>query len=187
MNNSYMGKETQTTEPIASQVLNELMDSQPISEYALSKATGVPQSTIHRIKTGQSKDPRMSNLRKIADYFNVGVMRFRGVVDPGDRDEQIINDNYMLPADIRRFIWVLFVVPYIDIQRMYDLYAGRQPTEDDLAEVGKDFNINMQEGYARFAADLNQLIDEPESYKEVLDAWERRIKDLIETKNRANT
>ncbi len=45
--------------------------------YALEKATGVPQPTIHRILTGESTDPRTKTLQPIADFFRVSVADLR--------------------------------------------------------------------------------------------------------------
>ena len=54
-----------------SHVLTALMKKAEISENALADATGVPQPTIHRILTGESQEPRISNLEKLARYFNL--------------------------------------------------------------------------------------------------------------------
>lgn len=61
------------------QNINALMDlsNSPISANELAKRTGLHQPTIHRIRTGESKEPRMSNLRAIADYFGVTVEQLR--------------------------------------------------------------------------------------------------------------
>lgn len=60
----------------------------PISPNGLAKATGVPQSTISRILTGQVTDVRLKNLQKIADYFGISVAELRGesaAVAPGQQ------------------------------------------------------------------------------------------------------
>lgn len=53
--------------------LKYLLNRYAISPTALSKSTGVPQPTIHRILTGESKEPRTSNLRPISEYFNISI------------------------------------------------------------------------------------------------------------------
>lgn len=44
---------------------------------ALELATGVPQPTIHRILSGESKDPRTSTIQPLADYFGVDASDLR--------------------------------------------------------------------------------------------------------------
>ncbi|MBL3825127.1 MULTISPECIES: LexA family transcriptional regulator [unclassified Marinobacter] len=46
------------------------------SEGELSRLSGIPQPTIHRIITGESKEPRPSNLYKIAQACNVQSAAF---------------------------------------------------------------------------------------------------------------
>lgn len=53
--------------------IRKLIDERGMSEGALSKASGVTQPTIHRIITGESKDPRRSNLERIARVFGLEV------------------------------------------------------------------------------------------------------------------
>lgn len=49
-----------------------LMDKHRVeSPSALSRATSVPQPTIHRMLSGEAKQPRHSTLKQIADYFGV--------------------------------------------------------------------------------------------------------------------
>lgn len=49
------------------------MELNGLNPTALSKAIGVPQSTVHRILAGTSKDPRTSNLAPIANFFHVSL------------------------------------------------------------------------------------------------------------------
>lgn len=51
--------------------LRRLMDERGLSEGRLAELSGVPQPTIHRMLTGQSKDPRRSNVTKIAQVFGL--------------------------------------------------------------------------------------------------------------------
>lgn len=44
---------------------------------ALQEATKVPQPTIHRILTGESRDPKTKTLQPLADYFGVTVADLR--------------------------------------------------------------------------------------------------------------
>lgn len=58
---------------LISKNLRYLLKKNNLNATALARATGVPQPTIHRMMAGESKDPRMSNLQPIADYFRLSV------------------------------------------------------------------------------------------------------------------
>lgn len=49
-----------------------LMDSHGITAYKLSKETGISESVISRWKSGE-QSPSISNLVKVANYFNCGL------------------------------------------------------------------------------------------------------------------
>lgn len=59
------------------QNLEWLIEKNKTNPNALEVATKVPQPTIHRILTGESKDPRTSTLQRLADYFCVSVEHLR--------------------------------------------------------------------------------------------------------------
>lgn len=48
-----------------------LIDNKRVTPYYLSKATGVSQATISRLKSDVTTKPNISTNKKIADYFNV--------------------------------------------------------------------------------------------------------------------
>ncbi|MGF7049115.1 transcriptional regulator with XRE-family HTH domain [Paenibacillus sp. DS2015] len=50
--------------------IEELMAEKGISRYKLSKDTGIPYSTLTQILNGRTKDPQISALQAIADYFD---------------------------------------------------------------------------------------------------------------------
>lgn len=54
------------------------MDRADITENELARQTGVPQPTINRILSGESRDPRTGTLEKLAEFFNVTVTQLRG-------------------------------------------------------------------------------------------------------------
>lgn len=67
--------------------LQYLLGTHGTNPTALAAATGVTQPTIHRILTGESRDPRTQNLEKIASYFNVTAEQLRSSdirLQPGD-------------------------------------------------------------------------------------------------------
>lgn len=59
-------------ETIASS-LRSLMQLSGINECELSRRTGIPQPTLHKILSGKTNDPRASTLRALADYFNISI------------------------------------------------------------------------------------------------------------------
>jgi len=44
-----------------------------MSEGKLSRETGVPQTTIHRILTGEIRESKPSTVQPLADYFGVTI------------------------------------------------------------------------------------------------------------------
>lgn len=61
-------------------ILSGLMKDAGISESALSRSTGVPQTTINRIINGVTNDPRERVLAPIAKHFGITVPMLRGQV-----------------------------------------------------------------------------------------------------------
>lgn len=62
-----------------SEVLTELMRRDGnIGENELARRTKLHQPTIHRIKTGITKDPDTVTLQPLADYFGVDMAQMRG-------------------------------------------------------------------------------------------------------------
>ncbi|WP_170292316.1 LexA family transcriptional regulator [Xanthomonas maliensis] len=57
--------------------IRRLMDVEKLSENQLSRNTGVPQPTIHRVLSGRVADPRDGTLRPLADYFGTSVEELR--------------------------------------------------------------------------------------------------------------
>lgn len=55
------------------ETLRRWMKERDLSEGALSRLSKVPQPTIHRILTGESKSPRRATLEPIARVFGKGV------------------------------------------------------------------------------------------------------------------
>lgn len=54
-----------------------LIGKRNITPTALADATKVPQPTIHRILSGESRDPKTSTLQPLAQYFGVTVSDLR--------------------------------------------------------------------------------------------------------------
>ena len=61
-----------------SEILNSLMVRERLTDNELAVRTGIPQPTISRIRSGESRDPRDSTLRPLAQYFRLTVSQLRG-------------------------------------------------------------------------------------------------------------
>lgn len=75
--------------------LKGLMDSAGLSQNELAERTNVPQPTIHRILIGESKDPRHSTVRPLADFFGVTVAQLRG--DEPMPEDGVLADRTAVP------------------------------------------------------------------------------------------
>ena len=56
-----------------------------MSAYALSKKSGVPQQTISRFLRGESNNPSLENMLKIARALNVSLAVFDNVTLPDSK------------------------------------------------------------------------------------------------------
>ena len=80
--------------PTVSQVLLMLMNRAGLTDNELADRTGIPQPTISRIRNGDSRDPRDSTLRPLAQYFGLSVSQLRGDVPlPADRVKVAANNE----------------------------------------------------------------------------------------------
>ena len=71
-----------------------LMAREGLSDNELAERTGIPQPTISRIKSGDSRDPRDSTLRPLAKYFRLSISQLRGDVPlPTDKVKVAANDE----------------------------------------------------------------------------------------------
>lgn len=71
--------------------LKLVMDAKAMNAYDLEKISGVHQPTIHRIVTGESKDPRSSTVKKLADALGLTESQLRG-------DEPLPDGTMLAPA-----------------------------------------------------------------------------------------
>lgn len=58
------------------ELLRQLMTENAISENELARRTGLKQPTIHRILSGETRDPRRRTLQPLADFFGIDVESF---------------------------------------------------------------------------------------------------------------
>jgi phage repressor protein C with HTH and peptisase S24 domain len=70
------------------------MHAKGLDEPELARRSGVPQPTIWRILHGGSRDPRSSNLKKIAEALNVTESYLRGE-NPEDKRPERPGDDYV--------------------------------------------------------------------------------------------
>ena len=61
-----------------SQTLERLMATRTINDIRLSQATGVPSTTIARLRTNSEANPTVSSLRPIARFFGVSISQLLG-------------------------------------------------------------------------------------------------------------
>lgn len=56
----------------------ELLKQHNLTTYQVSKATGIPESTLSMWKSRQDKNAKLSvdNIKKLADYFGVPIEYF---------------------------------------------------------------------------------------------------------------
>jgi len=80
-----------------SQKIEEMMKLKNISRYKLAKETGIPYTTLTNILLNKTKDPQVSALQTIADYFDKPLDYFTGDNEQ-DRIPEWANDK-----DIRDF------------------------------------------------------------------------------------
>lgn len=66
--------------PTVSEILTKLMARHGLTDNELAEKVGIPQPTISRIRNGDSRDPRDSTLRPLAQYFGLSVSQLRGDV-----------------------------------------------------------------------------------------------------------
>ena len=90
--------------PTVSEILMKLMSRQGLTDNELADRVGIPQPTISRIRNGDSRDPRDSTLRPLAQYFGLSVSQLRGDVPlPADRVKVAANDEVTeVSADVLR-------------------------------------------------------------------------------------
>ncbi|MDP1573689.1 MAG: helix-turn-helix domain-containing protein [Coxiellaceae bacterium] len=53
--------------------LQRLMKKSGLNEADLSRKTGIPQATLHKILSGKTEDPRASTLKTLSDFFNLSI------------------------------------------------------------------------------------------------------------------
>ena len=119
--------------------LKALMEQRGISQNELGEKTKVPQPTIFRILSGESKDPRHSTVKPIADFFGVTVAQLRGddpmcVSDQGRKYSEL-ESNHMTERDVDFCGWVTEQVELLRAGRIAE--ADIESLVDEIESLGK--------------------------------------------------
>lgn len=84
--------------------LNSLFEKNNISNYRMSKDTGIPEATIGRWRNGAAS-PNAKNIQIISDYFSVSVDYILGIIS---ENQSIFDSSVRLihgyPKDSRKKI-----------------------------------------------------------------------------------
>lgn len=64
--------------PVKENLKKLMLSDEKISEGKLSRETGIPQATIHRILSGQIKESKPSTLKPLANYFGLTLAQLQG-------------------------------------------------------------------------------------------------------------
>lgn len=56
--------------------IRQLCTQKSMTEYMLIYKSGIPPSTFKSIMNGQSKNPGIANIKRIADGFNMSIREF---------------------------------------------------------------------------------------------------------------
>lgn len=89
-------------------ILRSLMSELTITATQLARETGIGQPVIHRISTGETKDPKVSSLSAIAKYFNVTISQLVG-------DEPINKERFTASHNPNFHWWAK--VPLLDWEK----------------------------------------------------------------------
>ena len=73
--------------------LNHLLHNADISENELARRTGIAQQIINRILSGENKNPKISTLNPLANYFGVSISQLIG--DEISEDKKKLDIQFM--------------------------------------------------------------------------------------------
>ncbi len=84
-----------------SAIIKQLLFTNDITEAELARKTEMPPATLNKLKTGTIKDPQLSSLIPIANYFNVSVDELVGIKPLHDKNYS--TDNNVLKIPLLKF------------------------------------------------------------------------------------
>lgn len=100
-----------------------------MSEGELSRRTKVPQTTIHRILTGEIRESKPSTLKPLADYFGLTIAQL---------SERKLEDRSQ--KDIQDYIFFKMISSFGAIHNYTD---DKSPDVDFLDNLEKHIKINL--------------------------------------------
>ncbi|MDA8227598.1 MAG: helix-turn-helix domain-containing protein [Desulfitobacterium hafniense] len=107
--------------------MERLMEMKKISRYKLSKETGIPYTTLTQIISGRTKDPQVSALRVLADYFNVSVDYLMGKSVSSIIEERLKEIGMTLPELAKKAnVPLTFIKNVDDIVPDHEIDGGEQ-------------------------------------------------------------
>lgn len=113
------------------QTLRKLMEDRGENPHSLAAKSGVTQPTIFRILSGDSKDPRRSNIEKLARFFGVPVEQMYGKESKGVRQHDpvpyLVKTQEMLTKDEKTLLDGFRVADEKDRQQI--LWLARRAAE----------------------------------------------------------
>ena len=156
------------TKSYAGQVLTKLVDDDPIlTYYKVAQATGMDQSTVSRIANGTIKDPKVSQLRKLASGLKMDIIDF---IEPRITKK---TSQSALPETIQTFVQFY----YVDRKQAFRL---DQPTN----KIGQAVKKQYETGLKAFLKDLDALTHNPGSAELILNKIQSRAYSLVSDKEK---
>ncbi|GEM_PF-1913024 len=107
--------------------LNNLLHNENISENELARRTGVAQQIINRILSGENKNPKISTLNPLANYFGVSISQLIG--DEGQEDKTKL--------DVQLMSWQQ--IPIINLKSLEE-----QPLNDLLLQDNEKLLVDIK-------------------------------------------
>lgn len=112
--------------------LDQLLKDNKINKNILSRETGIPYTTIDSFYKKGADNIKLSNLKKIADYFNVSLDY---LVDDNNKVEYIYSDqknnNYYISEDTAEYAQE--IASNKELRMLFD--ASRNVSKEDLEFV----------------------------------------------------
>ncbi|WP_058534253.1 XRE family transcriptional regulator [Legionella saoudiensis] len=134
--------------------LKNLLKKEGISENELSKRIGIPQQMINRIITGINKNPKLSTITPIANYFKISL---HDLISSADLD----TDN---PPSFNK----QKKIPYVEF-RDIEIYGISQA----LIQSKKFISAELDHDKNYFATSMNDDSMEPKFSKDTILIFEK--------------
>lgn len=106
-----------------SEWLRKLMDERGVTQYRLSCLSGVPQPTIQRILSGESKNPKADTLSKLSRALKS---------EDFDDDYDLLVPESKVPVELKSLLSEASPRSYKQLMRIAEAAANGRLTEDDI-------------------------------------------------------